>query len=303
MKHRLLMMIGSLLALHVAWVFAYQEPHIVYKFNVNDGNLVTNTGYDEDYPLYMFDFHGALYPTNLQTAGGLGVSGGTSDQAFNNGANAMGNFSTVGGYADQNANRTSYNNRNAMTIALWFNAYAQMMRNAGLVTKWNGNYGWRLDVNTGTTTKPLRLGIGDGTFAYLYATDNGLESGVNLFPETGSWVFCAVSWDGTTNNNNVIWYKGTKTSPVVPVYTGTLSKTSFGSSSSFLTVGSQCGVQTNRYFYGLLDNVRVWVSSGTNSAVIREDGLEVYRQQDIVPEPGMLLGAGVLALAGLLRRR
>jgi len=297
--------IGVAAAVAVAWapllVWAYPQPLLEYKFNVNDNNLATNTGYYATQALYMFNRLGSA--ANLQTASGIGVSGQPGDQAFNNGALDMGNISPNGGFADQRAYYTEYENRNALTIACWFNAQTQMMRNAGLITKISGNYGWSFDVMTGTGTQPLRLILGSGSAQLVsYGTTNGTVTGGSLFGETGTWVFCAATWDGTLGANNVIWYKGTKTSSVVPVYTGTIALAQIAQGSAFLTVGTMNGSQTNRCFYGLLDNVRLWMSTGTNSAVIGQEGLEAYRTADLVPEPGMLLGVGVLALAVLRRR-
>jgi hypothetical protein len=132
------------------------------------------------------------------------------------------------------------------------------------------------------------LAVSNGTTRQVF-------SGTTGFNELGSWVFFALSYDGSSATNNVVMYSGSISSTVVQRSTGSVDRGTLSDENTKFHVGN---VEANsRGFNGSLDDIRLY------SGILDTSALESVRVSAI-PEPssyGLILGA--LASALVLTRR
>src|SRR5207237_7026260 len=104
------------------------------------------------------------------------------------------------------------------------------------------------------------------------------------------WTFFAMSVDLSANSGNLKFYKGGLTNSLQLVSTVDFPSDGFTSPSAPLEIGNR--IDFVRPFDGLIDNVRIYGSSGNAGGVLSMSDLELIRQADLantpVPEPSML---------------
>ena len=278
-------------------------PAPVQEFRFNEtGSTTPSTGTDKS-SLTLRSNAGAA--TDLHSADALGVSGLAGDRAFNNSASSSMGSPGPGGRADQNDN----NNIDAFksfTLQGWFKTDGtEVITNAArIIDNTSTAAGYLL---LGTNGKPTNAATGAPGELQLNVNNANVVS-QNWYNDAGSWVYFAVSYDGTLAAGNVNFYKGTIGSPVTLEETLSLATGSVADDTNGVTVGGRTGLN-DRPFDGFLDDLRIFGSKTDDSGVLSLGQLEQVRQADIlnqainVPEPGTLwlLALGTAAL--LARRR
>lgn len=136
----------------------------------------------------------------------------------------------------------------------------------------------------------LNLALGSSSFAFN-------TSGANMSADN-QWTFVAVSYDGTQNANNVLFYNGTELDTVGQFgVAGTAAVGTLGANANEFRVGSSsAGAGGSPPM--LMDDVRVY------NGVLSLSQLDAVRLE-AVPEPSTwaLLGMGVFGLLQLRRRK
>ena len=256
-------------------------PLLQYRFN-ETGTTATNSGTASA----TLQFSNSAGNLDLHSADGGGVSGLPGDRAFDNSASTAMGSAGVGGKGEQ-AHVADTDDLKSLTLQGWFNAQEVIDNVARIVDNQIGN------------TSFLILGSAGG----LNFEINNVSSKAGSFGDVGTWVFFAVTYDGTTSTNNVHFYKGTRTSAVALVSTGSLSTGTALGNTSPLEIGNWHDTW-DRPFDGLLDDLRVYGAKSDASGVLSLSELESLRTQDIlnVPEAS---GAGILfvSIAALASRK
>ncbi len=252
-----------------------QTPLLVYLFN-ETGTAAPSSG-SVSAGLTLTDVAGV--PTDLHSADMGGVSGLPGDRSFDNTASTGMGGAGVGGGAHQAGDLLAIDVFSSFTLQGWFYASSVMNNAARLFDNGSSTAGWLLWGNNGT------LG--------LYVDGVVLYPGNNLYNQTAEWIFFAVTYDGTLTSDNLKFYRGTKTTPVIQIG-ATLSMTvgSVNDSAVPLSVGNTSVANGSiRPFDGYLDNMRVFGADSGNSGVLALSQLETIRLNDLqnVPEPTMSL--------------
>jgi hypothetical protein len=101
------------------------------------------------------------------------------------------------------------------------------------------------------------------------------------FLHADRWIYFAVTYDGTSETDNVVFYAGGQTEPVRLVARASLAAGSVGAPTSRapLVVGNT--PEGDRPFAGLVDNVRLWTDRADGGAVLDLGDLERVRQLDL----------------------
>lgn len=237
-------------------------------------------------------------PTDLHSANGGGVSGTTGDRAFDN---TITTSTGSGGRAVHGTTGTNVSDFDGIdglqsfTLQGWFNASAgaggRIMENRA------SNAGWQLLYSGGALSFEVDAATGASSARSLIE-----------FNTTDTWIFFAVTYDGSLTANNVNFYKGTLDSPVALVgSTLSLNQGAATNEGSRLILGNgaSAGNGFERGFDALLDNVRIYGAASGNTGALNQASLEQIRSFDAVPEPSSwtALMGGVAMLTGLCRIR
>lgn len=257
---------------------------------------------------YTFDDGGAnsgtLADANLTTTGvgsfggpGTGVTGQSWDHAFVNANGGMGASNTpYNGSA--RANSADLPELSSFTITGWFKTppSIQLSSSAALFRTSDGSIVLKADLQTAGT---MTLTVNGKTSERSALDDGGVAS---LYRQTDTWVFFAVTWDGSS----VQFYDGSTTIAVTTLSSARpLSATAVNPSAGFLLGNNGEPISANaRPFAGSLDNIRLY------SDVLTLSQIEAIRTGDLlgptIPEPAssaLLLGLGCALWAGTRRVR
>ncbi|EIP98978.1 PEP-CTERM putative exosortase interaction domain-containing protein [Opitutaceae bacterium TAV1] len=159
-----------------------------------------------------------------------------------------------------------------------------------------------------TTTGPKGLTVSAANGSQLILNVDGAtrtSTGTAPYGATGSWVFFAVSYDGTLTANNVNFYVGSETGPTTLVSTGTLDAGALSVTGTGLALGNSLG-SNSRPFDGLIDDIRLFGSVSDDSGVLSIGQIESLRATGAIPEPStvaLIAGASILGAALVVRRR
>lgn len=298
LNHHLLITIVTL-GLFAAGPSISSAQILEYKFNDTGTNSVS-TGSTTNSVSFL-DSAGAA--ANLHGGASSGVSGQTSDLAFDNTASTgMGTLGT-GGRAS-GGNITTINGLSSFTMQGWFKtSTAGNVSGARLLEKnQSSSAQFSLQYHRTGTNGGLSLTLGTPTLSATTA----FSSNIATFGLLDTWVFFAVTYDGTLATNNINFYYGTTTNSVallsgspLTLNAGSLNAINTGS----FTIGNLNG--NNRPWDGYMDNVRIYGATSGSGGVLDLTQLEVIRNADAIPEPGTLalLAVGLSFAAGWARRR
>lgn len=273
---------------------ASAAPPPIFEYRFNDTGVSTlSTGTNT--ALLNF-FNGAGAAADLHAIN-LGV-GGVGDTAFDNRASAVMGAAGPGGRGQHSADDNSIDTLLSFTLQGWFmtEGTTPIGNDAQLI-----NNGWSLRAQSNGN---LDLQV-QGTAGITDVQSAGAFNITGTYTPTQSWVFFAVTYDGSLTSNNVNFYQGAQASSVVLVSTQSLNQGAAVQEAGPLAVGNFSS-SSERPFDGLMDNVRIFGSQSDNSGVLTLAELEVYRVADVnnVPEPSSIFlvaaGGGLMALA---RRR
>ena len=234
------------------------KPLLEYHFD-ETGNLCVSVG-SNMLPLTLLDVNGT--PADLHSADASGISTRIGDRAFDNtSATAMGGAGK-GGVALVPTNIVTMETFSSFTLQCWFNSSVPLSTAARLFD--TGNY----VVHAGR--KP----------GVVWLTVNHLHAGTPpVYVQTNAWVFFAVSYDGTRESNNVVFYQGTKNSPVVRVGSAVTLNAGRVANSHAIGLGNHRSANT-RPLLGLLDDVRIFGVESGDAGVLTQAQLESLRQSD-----------------------
>jgi hypothetical protein len=241
-----------------------QSALIQFRFTESTGTSVTNTG----------SLGGT--GTVVGALGSAGVSDLAGDYSFNNtGATGMGSLGTTGGItASVSAMGTA---KKSLTLQGWFKSGTVIGNGARLLDNYSV-----ADVK-GFALRGPSSGENAGAL-YFLADGQTVNSGANTYGDTNGWVFFAVTYDYSSgvNSNNVKFYKGTPTSPVVQVGTAQTFGINVQSIDATTTTNLSVGNYANiRPYDGYLDNIRVYGDTTTGAGALTLAQLEVLRQADV----------------------
>ncbi|AHF90377.1 anchor protein [Opitutaceae bacterium TAV5] len=140
------------------------------------------------------------------------------------------------------------------------------------------------------------------------ASSDFVRSGTTGSTEYGaaaSWVFFAITYDGSLTTDNVKFYVGSENDAVSQVGgTMSLAKGSVTLSSAEIALGNSLN-SNSRSFDGLIDDIRLYGNDGATSGVLTPAQLESLRA-GAIPEPStvaLIAGASILGAVLVVRRR
>src|SRR3990167_6400244 len=204
------------LTLYLVQTVQAQTAILEYKFN-ETGTTAPSTGSDAT-AVTLRNSAGAA--TDLHSADGLGVSGVTGDRAFDNTAST--DMGGTGGRADQ-ADLAAIDTLTSFTLQGWFKTAGSTAIGGGsgssqavLLHNTSGAGGSKKGFELYGQQDNLKLEV-----------DNGNAS-TSAYGDTQSWIFFAVTYDGSSTANNVKFYKGSASSEVTLVATQTINKGQIG---------------------------------------------------------------------------
>ena len=269
-RNNLFLPFGVCLMIYLCRMVQAQTAILEYKFD-ETGTTAPSTGSNVT-AVTLRNSAGAA--TDLHSADSLGVSGLTGDRAFDNTASSS--MGGSGGRADQ-ADLVAIDTLTSFTLQGWFKTDGSTAIGGG-----SGSSQAVLLHNTsgsGGSAAGFQL-FGQQGDSKL-AVDNGNAS-TSEYGDTQSWIFFAVTYDGSSTSDNVKFYKGSASSEVTLVATQTINKGQVNSDTSGLGIGNESGGNGSP-FDGYLDNVRVYGSQGDNSGVLTLTQLESIRAGDVPP--------------------
>lgn len=283
-------------ALFAAGSVSAQTALVEYRFN-ETGVTAPNTGSAGSADLRLFASNGST-PTDYHGAAGSGVSGLAGDIALDfTSATGMGNAGT-GPVANQAADLAAVDGLRSLTLQGWFktDSTTPIGNSARLFQNSLSGNGFAL---IATTSGNLQLSLGNGSSTNFASTTNSYSA-------TQSWVFFAVTYDGTTTTNNVRFYVGDSVNAVSLAQTFSYAGGVLGNDGAALAIGNESS-SFQRPFDGSMDNFRIFGATGTSSAgALGLTDLEAIRAADltntVVPEPGTVALLGLAGIALLWRR-
>lgn len=271
-----------------------------FKFN-GTGTTSTSTGTS---PTVVTFYDITESEADLHSAAGLGVAGDIAghpdfgtDRAFDNTA-TLGQAQSPGGIA-VNLTDTSVAELDSWTVTGWYKSENEPVGGGGTVLFQSPP---RFTPNTPEDNAMFQgeHGIGFEGFAVRGATANGFRTTVNgsnialgdaaEWPDVNTWVFFAVTYDGTGAVGNLNYYRGYRNaseSGANPVET---TLTAFGThllGSTLYAEGIAMGNRVDdfsRAFDGWLDNMRVFGSRDGGDGALSIEQVEALRAYDMAIE-------------------
>lgn len=176
---------------------------------------------------------------------------------------------------------------NAFTISMWVNLQAVPVLGDRLVSTWDGSNGIDFRINTASATN----------FPLVLSVDGATTTSANVTaPSTNTWLFLAVTYDGSVTTGNVRFYTGR--TDVAAAQLGGVGNSNAGvvaSTGGALQIGGTPATALDRSPSAFFDDVRIY------DTVLTATELEAVRASNI-PEPASL-GLVGLSLLGLMARR
>lgn len=246
------------------------QPAIEFRFNEEGRNLVKNGG-SESLQGEMKSKDGN--PRALYCADGEGVSGKPGDYAFNN-SEAEGMGDRPGGVVMIPYDVNLIDGATSFTITGWYKTTegTPIENNAVL-----------LNLGSDDKTCGIILRAHNRGTAALQGRVNGellVVSPLNAFPETNRWVFFAFTCDLTrTGEIGSYLYHGSEENEVAIVAKGKSELSKVVGKDKPISIGAISN--GSKPFKGLLDNIRIYISSQDGSAALPLKKLEEIRRYDL----------------------
>ncbi len=274
----------------------------IVEFNYNQtGTSASNTG-SSGGTSTLYDSNNVA--TDLHSADGTGVSGLSGDRAFDlTASTGIGNASP-----SQNAGYIAdINQLMSFTLTGWYNTAGSAEIQSG--TRLVDFTGDGSKLNAGFV---LWSSVTGSLVLNVNGTNSGNSDGGTLFSSTNTWVFYAVTYDGTAATDNLKFYAGTDSnSPTLAatmdLNTGTVASISSGTpANDALVIGNNW--YRNRGFDGLMDNITIYGSKSNSSGVLDLSAIDTIYDNNLanIPEPSVVslaALAGAALFVGLKRRR
>lgn len=268
-------------------------PIVEYKFN-GTGAIAFSSSCPSPSLALTLRTAAAGIPIDSHSANGGGVSGLSGDRSFNNTfaiRMGVGNNSDNAGRIANQADLSAVDNLSSFTLQGWFKtapgqtlgSFARLFDNHSDKVSPQGGFEVYGGVNANGPTGPGKLS--------LLVNGSQASTTTAAFSEQNTWVFFAVTYNGTSKTNNVKFYKGTKTAPVKLVNTLTLAKGAMNSEPTGLSIGNRDRRPLDptqvrdRPFDGFLDNMRIFGTKTGGGGVLSQSELEARRSRDVFNLP------------------
>ena len=241
------------------------RPLLEYTFN-EEGVRAGSTG-TLDVPLEFRSAKGSAL-IDSHSASGLGVSGLAGDYAFDNTSAVMGD---TGNVARTAGDEDAIDGLVSFTFSGWFktsgtNAFLGSM--ARLATDVASNNGWQILGNNSTSAP--------GLLAYVDTYSRAVTNGLGVLSQTNTWIFFAMTYDGTSTSNNLKIYAGDKTTGVALLSTQSCNSGALEDNTVPFTIGNV--ENRGRAFAGYIDNIRL---HGTKTANDKSGALSIAQLENI----------------------
>lgn len=280
----------------------YPQPTLFYDFNNPTGSTVSSVNSSEslDFDSYIYDDGFSIAPS--YTAGGLGVSGLSTDRALDlSQATGMGGSSNFGGGATSTGDLSDvpgFQGARSFTMAGWFYATeSAITTNSQLINISNAsNDGFRLYGHT------------NGRLLLDYVGDHGRDnfsSTRDSYSTVGEWVFFAVTIDTTVaEGDNLFFYSVDANGELVVNISHRMDLGPLKVGDRSLVLGNFSGPATNRPFQGYLDNFGFWVDDQGAAGALSLEQLDSFRTGGVIPEPEQfaMLSGLLLLICGIYYR-
>ena len=262
-----------------------------YKFN-DSGTTSASTGSDTT-AVTLLNSSGVA--TDLHGGAGSGVSGLSGDLAFDNTASTGMGTAGIGGRAN-GGDINAVDGLSSFTILGWLKSPDSgdtgSISGARLVEK-NQNTNAQISLQYHRTAANGSLSLTLGTSSSTATT--AFSTGTSTLGALSSWVFFAVTYDGTAATSNLRFYVGNTSVSVTQLgTTQDFDKGSLNANTANFIIGNLNG--NSRPWDGYMDNVRVYGATSGTGGVLSSSALESIRAADAVPEPQSVV---LLALAGV----
>lgn len=224
---------------------------------------------------------------------GVGTSGLNGDYAFNNTNSAM--SGAGGGVRVTNAN---FGALSSFTVTMWYKTDGSQILAATRLFD-NGNQLLAMDGVAGTESGNVIFSA-DGRTRVRNGTSN------SIIQQSDTWIFVALTFDGTLDNNQIKLYVGDDATSASLIAQSNLTWANMTWDNSTLAFGSNTG--NGRALDGYLDNIRFYGQETGAGSALNLEQLNAIRTQDLttVPEPStyaLLAGLLTFGLALATRRR
>ncbi len=242
-------------------------PLLQWNFNEGGGDFSINSGSAGPADLYLVSPNGDKgfgFTPDAQ-----GVSGKAGDYAFDlNSATGMGattpNSGGPAGVVWTNATGTAaLSGLSSFTLTGWLKPDVNINRAARIIV-----------------AGPIALMAGTEDRLTLQVNGTvGSEQSQNDYAAVGSWIFFAVTYDGTRDMNNVTFYVGSPAAgSLFPAGTTTLAAGKLKAFAGQLLVGNNATAATaSRPFKGLMDNLAIYASPENATGALTVEQIEAVR--------------------------
>jgi hypothetical protein len=254
-------------ALGCASLSAAPTPLLLWDFDEGGGAFTSNRGTAGEADLHLLAHGGGT--AEAFSVAGRGVSEKKTDHAFDlTTANGMGattpNSTGPAGVAWSNSfGLASLSGLTSFTLSGWLKPTATINRSARVVA---------------SPTLTLMAGVEN----CLSLQVNGQHSDIQsepLYHEVGAWIFFAVTYDGTRNTQNVVYYVGSTTpGSLVQAGVTTIDAGALKPFTGQLVVGNNSSTgATTRPFMGMIDEIALHASKTDDSGALSLETIETIR--------------------------
>ncbi|HOX02128.1 MAG TPA: hypothetical protein P5555_07040 [Candidatus Paceibacterota bacterium] len=138
---------------------------------------------------------------------------------------------------------------NTITLTWWMNLKALPAQSDRVVEKLSSSAGFGVRFSApGATTTTVALGVNTTSGAAASPTISSLDT----------WIFCAVTYDGSKTSQNAQWFMGSQTSPVSVSSLATYNRGPINNTTNAFRVGSTPASSSDRTPPAWFDDVRVY---------------------------------------------
>lgn len=266
MKHRLPALL-ALLGLATVARAAPPAPLLLWDFNEGGGAYASNHGSAGHADLYLLAPGGDA--ADAFSSASQGVSGKSGDHAFDlttatgMGATTPNSTGPAGVVWSNSSGLTSLSGLSSFTLSGWIKPAVPVNNAARIVA---------------SRAIALMAGV-ENRLTLQVNGENADEQSEPLYQEVGSWIFFAVSYDGTRNVGNVTYYVGSAAdgsltqAGVTTIPAGKLKPFA----GQFIIGNNSSNSPTTRPFKGMIDNLALHASKDDGSGALSRDEIEAIR--------------------------
>ena len=247
-----------------------------WNFNEAGTTKVENSGTAGPAVMELKDAAGAS--AALISADGAGVSGKKGDLAFDlSSATGMGASSPLfsgpaGSVSGSEAGLKALSGLKSLTVAGWLRPATPLVAAARIVV--TSVFG----LQAGSKNQlQFALNRPDGSPLFVNSEAN--------YSDVDTWMFFAVTFDGTQSSDNVKFYMGSPTGTVDAAGTGTIAADQLGTMSGGILVGNNAAKNGIRPFVGLIDNLAIYGAADATGALTQEQ-IEAVRAASLPKQAG-----------------